>query len=182
MRTASLHVSSSFSLILHLHSECFKASLDREMSPSGYPWHVDLVTRAPSRDTNTLLCTCVSRLCDATRSSPPQPELCASPLPPCLHLSGVLRSNYGRTTKMSEYTKSLSSSLNEKWKPNEKYYYFGLSTAEFPVPSCSLPFCFKPNGWNQEYGAEFFRSSLVPPSDSSKLLLNSLFDFADMSP
>lgn len=110
-----------------------------------------------------------------------------------LHLSGVLRSNYGRTTKMSEYTKSLKSSLNEKCKPNQKYYYFDLSAPEFPVMCRGLPCCF----WRKQIqgracvtfkmvqcGLQSFFApppSLLIPTDSLKLPLNTLFDFAAMS-
>lgn len=144
-----------------------------------------------TQDINTLLCTCVSHLCDAMRSSLSLPDLCASPLPPCLYLSGVLRSNYSRTTKMSEYTKSLNSSLNEKWKTNEKILLLWLKHSRVSRP-VSLPCCFWTNGWNVEIGAEcrvllflprLFFASIADPiwlfKASSKYSI--LFDFADMS-
>lgn len=141
-----------------------------------------------TQDINTLLCMCVGHLRDAIGSSLSPPDLCAAPLPPCLHLSGVPRSNYGRTAKMSEYTKSLNSSLNEKWKPNEKYYYFDLRAQQsFPSRSAASPAAFRRTGGTRK--TEFLHSSLpcfspplLIPSDCLKLLLNSLFDFADMSP
>lgn len=97
-------------------------------------------------NTHMLLCMCdsrVSSLSTVITKALSQPDLCASPLAPFLHLSGVPRSNYSRTTKMSEYTKSVNSSLNEKWKPNEKYYYFDSSAPEFTAGMCcGLPCCF----------------------------------------
>lgn len=150
-----------------------------------------------------LLCTCESHfssLYNVITKALSQPELCASTLPLCLHLSGVLRSNYNRTPKMSEHTKRFNSSLNEKWKPNKNYYYFDLGAPEFPGMCCCLPCCF----WLKQIGRVCVTVEMVwcgvqsslglfNPSGfhfhfwshltwfSLKLPLNGLFDFADMS-
>lgn len=141
MSTTSLYVSSSFSPILHLHSE----------------WRVF----GQRNESTTPLCMCeshVSHPCDAIRSPLSQPDLCASPLPPCLHLSGVLRGDYGRTTKMSEYTKSLNSLLNDKWKPNEKYYYCDFKHSRVSRPA---PLLLNERGSGT---VKMVQSSFVPPA------------------
>lgn len=94
------------------------------------------------------LCTCKShviRFSSVTTKALSQLDLCSSSLPPFLHFSGVLRSNYNWTTNVSEYTKCLNNSLNEKWKPNEKYYYFDLGTRgcqQVVSMRCCLLCCF----------------------------------------